>query len=344
MPRPARPYPAVRFRRAVLALTLLATALIAFRPAAAQEKAPLSAKLLDSVVAIEVSVPVEARNSRNLGTHREGSGVVIDDEGLVLTIGYLVMEADSIIVSTGPGRRVPASLVAYDHDTGFGLIRTAISPGVKAMPLGGSAKLVRKEPVLVIPAGGPGQVLGAYIVDRRDFAGYWEYLLPDAIFTSPPHPQFGGAALVDPEGALVGIGSLIVPDALRGPANTWPGNMFIPIDALKPILGDLIASGRSAKPPRPWLGVTTLEADGRLVVRAVPEGSPAWKAGVRPGDVILGVKGEPVSDLTSFYRKVWALGTPGVAVPLLVQRGQQPVEITVQSMDRYNWLKLNPTY
>ena len=338
------PRPAPKFSRAVLALTVAISAVVAFRPASAQEKSPLPARMLDSVVAIEVSVPAEARSSRNLGTHREGSGVVIDDEGLVLTIGYLVMEADSIIVSTGPGRRVPASLVAYDHDTGFGLIRTAIPPGVKPMPLGESSKLVRKAPVLVIPAGGPGEVLGAYVVDRRDFAGYWEYLLPDAIFTSPPHPQFGGAALVDPEGALVGIGSLIVPDALRSPSATWPGNMFIPIDALKPILADLIASGRSTKTPRPWLGVTTLEAEGRLVVRAVPEGSPAWKAGVRPGDVILGVKGEPVADLTTFYRKVWALGAPGVAVPLLVQRGPQPVEITVKSMDRYNWLKLNPTY
>jgi S1-C subfamily serine protease len=344
MPRPTLPRPTRAFRRAALALAVLAAAILLPGPAAAQETKPLPARLLDSVVAIEVAVPAEARSARNLGTRREGSGVVIDDEGLVLTIGYLVMEADSIIVSTGPGRRVPASLIAYDHDTGLGLIRTAIPPGVKAMPLGESAKLAVKQPVLVVPAGGPELVLGAYVVDRRDFAGYWEYLLPGAIFTSPPHQQFGGAALIDPDGALVGIGSLIVPDALRAQSNIWPGNMFIPIDALKPILGDLIANGRSSKPPRPWLGVTTQEIEGRLLVRAVPEGSPAWKAGVRPGDLILGVKGEPAGDLAGFYRKVWALGAPGVDVPLLIQRGTQPLEITVRSMDRYKWLKLNPTY
>ncbi len=348
---PALEVPMLRpsaFLRAVAAM-LTAAALAAFASlptgsARAQGKAPLSVKLLDSVVAIETTVPAEARSVRTLGTRREGSGVVIDDAGLVLTIGYLVMEADSIIVTTVTGRKIPASLVAYDHDTGFGLVRTALPPQVKPLPLGSSADLPPKQAVIVVPAGGIDDTIGAFVVDRREFAGYWEYLLPDAIFTSPPHPRFGGAALIDGGGRLVGIGSLIVADAFRNESVVWPGNMFIPIDALKPILADLIAGGRSALPPRPWLGVTTEPVAGRLLVRGVPEGSPAWKAGVRTGDVILGVKGAPVSELGDFYRKVWALGEPGVGVPLLVQRGSEALEITVQSMDRYRWLKLNPSY
>lgn len=303
-----------------------------------------SPELLDGIVRIETTVPAEARSAASLGTERDGSGVVIDGDGLILTIGYLVMEADSIVIETAKGKRFPASLVAYDHETGFGLIRSALPPGVPPVPLGTSAGVEQKQPVLVATSGGAADAMGAFVVDRRDFAGYWEYLLPDAIFTSPPHPRFGGAALLDAKGMLIGIGSLIVGDALRDGDRLYPGNMFIPVDALKPIMADLVASGRAARKARPWLGITSREIQGRLLVQNVPEDGPAWKAGVRAGDLVVGVAGEPVGSLADFYRKVWSLGEPGTDVPLLVVRGNAPMELTVHSIDRYRWLKLRPTY
>ena len=310
-------------------------------PAAAQQNA---AEHFKAIVKVTSTIPGEARTASTLGTTREGTGVVLDSDGLIVTVGYVILEASSVEVETADGRKIPAEIVAYDHDTGFGVLKAASPPGVKPLELGSSQALKQKQQVLVASYGGAAAAMGAFVVDRRDFAGYWEYLLENAIFTSPPFAQFGGAALIDSEGKLVGIGSLIVPNALVQDGGMLPGNMFIPIDALKPILGDLIAKGRSSNKNRPWLGLYSEMFRGRLFVSRVPESGPAWAAGIRPGDMVLGVAGKPVTDLTDFYRKVWALGDPGVDVPLLVLRGNQPAEMTVTSTDRYKWLRLKPTY
>jgi len=310
-------------------------------PAAAQQNA---AEHFKAIVKVTSTVPGEARTAGTMGTTREGTGVVLDSEGLIVTIGYVILEASAVEIETAAGKKIPAEIVAYDHDTGFGVIRTATPPGVKPLELGSSKDLAEKQPVLVAAYGGAASAIGAFVVDRRDFAGYWEYLLENAIFTSPPFAQFGGAALIDAGGKLVGIGSLIVPNAMEQDGGTLPGNMFIPIDALKPILGDLISKGRSSKKNRPWLGLYSEMFRGRLFVSRVPESGPAWAAGIRPGDMVLGVAGKPVTGLADFYRKVWALGDPGVEVPLLVLRGNQPSEMTIKSTDRYKWLRLNPTY
>ena len=333
-------------RIAALVKVMLVCLVAAVAPAqtGAQEQKPLSPDILKSVVKVSARVPSGARTAPTLGTERVGSGVVIDDSGLVLTIGYVILEADEVSVAAAGGKDIPAEIVAYYHDTGFGLLRAATPLGVPPLELGDSAALEQKQPVLVAGHGGADNAMGAFVVDRREFAGYWEYLLDDAIFTGPPYADFGGAALIDPGGKLVGIGSLIVPNALEREGASLPGNMFIPIDALKPILGDLIANGRSAKNNRPWLGVYTQDVEGRLFVGRVPESGPAWAAGIRSGDMILGVAGEPVEGLADFYRKVWALGAPGAQVPLLVLRGNQPVKMTVKSIDRYDWLKLRPSY
>lgn len=227
--------------------------------------------VLSAVVKVTTEVPAEARTAAFLGTRREGSGVVIDGDGLVLTIGYLILESSSAEIHAG-GKTVAARYVAYDHATGFGLLRATRPLGVKALEFGHSGALAERDQVLVVSYGGRASALGAYVVSRRDFAGSWEYLLDNAIFTAPPHPQFGGAALIDDGGRLVGIGSLIVPNAAPG-ANV-PGNMFVPIDRLKPILADLLTKGRSAATALPWLGLYPEEVRGRLFVSRAGRRTP----------------------------------------------------------------------
>ena len=299
--------------------------------------------LLSAVVKIRADVPPEARTARTLGTRREGSGVVIDDDGLILTIGYLILESSGAEIVLPDGGAVPATFVAYDHDTGFGLLRATAPIKAKAIELGSSRALSVREPLLVAGFGGRSGVAGAFLTSRRPFAGYWEYLVEDALFTAPPHPNFGGAALIGGDGKLVGIGSLMVPDAAE-PNVSFPGNMFVPIDSLKPILGDLLARGRSSVGPRPWLGLYTQEIGGRLKVGRVPVSGPAHKAGIRPGDLILGVGSKPVTGLADFYRKVWGRGKAGITVPLTILRGNVPTEVSVKSIDRYDWLRMKLSY
>jgi S1-C subfamily serine protease len=296
-----------------------------------------------SVIRLEAEMPADARTAGTLGTKRQGNGVVIDDSGLVLTIGYLVLEAMAVTVFDGDGRPVQAAVLAYDWDSGFGLVRAAGPLGVKPIALGDSDALKVKQPALVVGHGGADGSQGAYVVGRREFAGYWEYLLDDAIFTSPPHPHWAGAALVGPDGKLYGIGSLFVADALRG-ERILPGNMFVPINRLKPILADLLSDGRPRGPPKPWLGLYTGESHGKLVITRVAEDGPAARAGVAAGDVLVGVGREPVTSIADFYRKVWASGQAGVEVPLRLKRDDEPRTIAVKSIDRSRFLRLKPTY
>jgi len=337
-------------RRLAAPLALLLMLFVAPPLAAAPAPGPAdrpanteAAEFFGAVVKVSTKVPSDARTARTLGTEREGSGVVIDGSGLVLTIGYLMLEAESAELTLADGRSVPASLVAYDHDTGFGLLRAASPLGVKPATLGPSAGIGVRDRVLVVPFGGVEMAAPALVVGRRAYAGSWEYLLENAIFTSPPHPSFGGAGLFDLEGRLVGIGSLIVGDA-AGPAEQVPGNVFVPVDRLTPILGDLLESGRSAAPRRPWLGLSSEEVRGRLFVTRVAEGGPAAAAGIEAGDMVIGVGGVPVAGLADFYRKVWALGEAGVAVPLDMLHGVKISSVTVKSIDRHHWLKLERSY
>lgn len=298
---------------------------------------------LDAVVGVRAIIPADARTAPFLGTSREGSGVVIGEDGLVLTIGYLILEAIEAEIMLPGDRAVPADVVAYDYNSGFGLLRAAGRLGVSPIEFGKSGGLQVDDEVLVAGFGGPEPVIGAHVVLRREFAGYWEYLLPDAIFTAPPHLGFGGAALIGRDGRLLGVGSLIVADA-AGPDEQVPGNMFVPIDALPPILDDLLASGRSGAPPHPWLGVYSEDVRGRVFVTRVASYGPAAKAGLDANDIIVEVAGQPVTGMADFYRKVWALGPAGVEVPLTVLKPDGVTNITVISADRYNYLKLKPSY
>ncbi|HEY0833873.1 MAG TPA: S1C family serine protease [Azospirillum sp.] len=298
--------------------------------------------LLRAVVRLDVTVPPDSQSARTLGTEREGTGVVIDSSGLIVTIGYTIMEAATLQVTTAEGKRYPAELVAYDHVSGFGLLRAGFGFSAPPVRLGDSGPVKNGDMLLALSRGGAQPVMPVLVASKREFAGYWEYLLDEAIFTTPPLRAFNGAALVDAGGRLIGIGSLLVGDA--APGRSLPGNMFVPVNALKEILGDLLAYGRRQDEPRPWLGVSVREEQGRLLVERVTPRGPADSAGLRAGDQIVGVGGQRFQGLADFYRKLWGLGNAGVAVPLEVLRGARLEPLTVTSGDRNRYLKLNPTF
>lgn len=300
-------------------------------------------EMLAAVVRVKMKAIPDARSSASLGQAREGTGVVIDDRGHIVTIGYIVMEADSIEVTTQDNRTIPALLAGYDHATGFGLLRATSPLSVKPMALGTAAELAVRDPVMILPHGGRESASLAYVVAKRKFTGSWEYLLESAIFTAPPTYQWAGAALVNRDGKLVGIGSLLVRDTVE-PGTPLPGNMFVPVDILKPILPDLIARGKRAESPRPWLGLATEEVQGHLFVVRVSPDSPAEKAGIKRGDILLGVGSDAVRTHEDFYRRMWSLGTAGVEVPLKVLQGGDTKEIKVRSIDRFQYFRDKPTY
>ncbi|HVQ61865.1 MAG TPA: S1C family serine protease [Burkholderiales bacterium] len=298
--------------------------------------------VLAAVVRVKMTAVPNARSNATLGPSREGTGIVIDERGHIVTIGYIVIEADSIEITTQDNRTVAATLVGYDHASGFGLLRAGAPLGVKPMPMGQAADVAQREPVMVLPAGGRDAASLAYVVAKRKFAASWEYLLDTAIFTSPPSFQWAGAALVSREGKLIGVGSLLVREAQDG--SQAPGNMFVPIDLLKPILADLIEKGRRSGPARPWLGLATEEMHGHLLVTRVSPEGPADRAGIRNGDIVIGVGSDPVKNHEELYRKVWGLGAAGVDVPLRILQGVDMRELKVRSIDRFQYFKEKPVY
>jgi len=295
-------------------------------------------EILKAIVKIKSVIPENALTAKTLGTEREGNGVVIDSKGHILTIGYLIVEAETLEVTTGEGKPISASFVGYDHDTGFGLLKTDPPLAVTPMKLGKSSEVKQGDPILMAGHGGTESVQAGRVIARKEFIGYWEYLLEDAIYTAPAHTGFGGAALIDRDGKLLGIGSLLTQVIIPG-FGSIPCNISVPIDLLHPILGDLIAKGRTSAAPRPWMGLNAEEGHGRVFVLRVTSGGPAEKAGLQPGDMILSVKGEEVKGLADFYRKVWILGNAGVEVPLGILRGTKIRDITVKSVDRNRLLR-----
>jgi S1-C subfamily serine protease len=292
---------------------------------------------LDSVVMLRASIPDDAFTASILGTERAGNGVVIRDDGLTLTIGYLITEAETIWLTNNAGATVAGHPLAYDFATGFGLVLPLGKLAAPAMPRGATADLDVDDDVFVIGHGGRAHALKAQIIAKREFAGYWEYVLDEALFTTPPHPEWSGAALVDEAGLLQGVGSLLVQETVG--ERTVQGNMFVPADLLEPLLDDLLRTGRSSRPPRPWLGMYTTEAGGQLVVNGLARGGPADEAGVRQGDVVVEVAGMRVASLADLYRRVWRLGAPGIEVPLTIARDGALVRIDLRSAERSDFLK-----
>jgi len=296
----------------------------------------------NAAVMVKSKALANARSIKTLGEERTGAGVLFGPEGLVLTIGYLILEADQVEITTARGRTLPATVVAYDHATGFGLLRPIGPLDVKPIKLGTSASVESLDRLMTVGGGGEDSVTVATVVSRRPFAGYWEYMLEDAIFTSPPRPDHSGAALINKEGELVGIGSLFVMDA-AAPGERLPGNMFVPIDLLKPILAEMIRTGQQKGGRRPWIGVSSLEEDGRIKVMRVSDDGPAAEAGITPGDIILSMGGRKVENLPDFYRMLWSSGAPGVEVRLKVLHGSEIRDVTVKSIDRVQLIRRKPT-
>ena len=293
-----------------------------------------------SVVRVRTQASPNARSGRSLGRNREGTGVVIDSSGLVLTIGYLITEAEKIELSTADGKVFPAIVVGFDNATGLGLLKSLVPVPVKPIDMGLSADTKERDMVLIVGFDG---VAPAYVVSKRQFVGYWEYLLDEAIYTAPATVNWQGAALVSKEGKLLGIGSLAVGDAM-GASGGVPGNMFVPIDLLKPVIGDLVANGRSTTQPRPWLGVTSQEVGGNLlVVRVSPEG-PADEAGLKAGDIIVGIAGDGIKGQADFYTRLWKTGNAGVEVVLDVLRGNRVENVSIKSADRNSYFRTKATY
>ena len=317
-------------------LPIFLTIIMMIVPAYAQQEAE---KILNAIVKVKSTIPDSARTARILGAEREGNGVLIDSQGHILTIGYLILEADHIEIVDQEGQEIPAHYVGYDHKTGFGLLRSDKVLKIPPIQLGQSSDVKAGDPVLVLGYGGAEAVQGVRVVFRGEFTGYWEYLLDNAIYISPPYSNYGGAALIGRNGKLLGIGSIFTQKAFPD-LGVIPCNMFVPIDLLRPILSDVIATGSSREPPQPWLGLHVDEIHGRIFVLRVTSGGPAEKAGLESGDIILKVDQKAVQGLADFYRKVWALGKAGVEVPVAVLQGIEIRDIVVRSGDRNQYFRI----
>jgi S1-C subfamily serine protease len=298
-----------------------------------------------AVVGLRAIVPEDAFTAQMLGTERAGNGVVISDHGLVLTIGYLITEAETIWLTPDVGPPVEGHALAYDAETGFGLVQALARLPVPAMPIGSSAKARVGDPVVVAGVGGLQRSIAASIVAKQEFAGYWEYVLDEAIFTAPAHPNFGGTALIGDQGQLLGVGSLKFEHGRdgrverRGEDVSGHLNLSVPIDLLKPIFDDLLHHGRPNRAPRPWLGFYAAEVENRIMVIGIADRGPAQRAGLRNGDIVRSVSGEEVRSLAALFRRIWACGPAGVDIPFRVEREGRLIESKIASADRSSFFK-----
>lgn len=289
---------------------------------------------LRAVVGLRATVPADAHSASRLGTERAGNGCVISRDGLVVTVGYLVTEAERVWLISGDGQVSDAHVVGRDHETGFALVQALQPFDVTPLKLGRSADVRPNDRVVVAGVGGLDAAVDARVAARQEFAGYWEYLIENAIYTTPPHPHWAGAALIGADGGLVGIGSLFMQQASQG-RNSIDVNMMIPIDLLPPIIDDLVRFGRAQRPTQPWIGLQATEFGEHLVVVGLTENGPAARAGLRVGDVVLGLAdGEPVSSLGDFLRKIWAVGEAGATINIAIHRNGENRTVAVRSEDR----------
>ena len=291
-----------------------------------------------SVTAIRTEVPADAHTASYLGSEREGSAVLIDDSGTVLTIGYLLLESNRVWIRDKSASWVPADFVGYDFESGFGLARAREPLNLVPIGLGDSSTLNEGEEVCVVAYGDEEPPIRTNVVGRQEFAGYWEYLIENAIFTSPAHPKWSGAPLVGSDGLVKGIGSLLLDEVAEKTAQAQ-GNMFVPTELLLPILDDLLRTGRAQRPSRPWLGIFAADTQkGPSLIHISPEG-PADQSGLHAEDIILRVNNKPIDDVADMYRKIWTVGEAGSVIPVTIMRDTIGVELTVKSSSRYDFFR-----
>ena len=295
-------------------------------------------KIFACMVSVQSNIPTDAFTAPVLGTERGGNGIVIREGGIVLTIGYLITEAESIWLTDHKGKAVPGHVLGYDQESGLGLIQALGDLDVEVASIGKSSSLKAGDKVVLAGCGGQKNSVSAEVIAIREFAGYWEYLLDEAIFTSPAHPNWGGAGLIGSNGELLGVGSLFIQHETFGD-EVVDGNMVVPIDLLEPIIDDLLNFGKPNKKPRPWLGLFCTEADGAIVVAALTENGPAHKANVEVGDILRSIVDNEIDSLADLFRNIWAIGPAGVEVPLVLERDGEILDVSIQSIARSDMLK-----
>ncbi len=295
---------------------------------------------LDALVSIKTTIPDDALSASLLGTERTGHGARIRDDGLIATIGYVVHEAETVWIGTRDGTTVPGFVVGYDFDSGFGLVKPTMPLAGPVIETGSAASLAIGDPVTISGCGDRSQIVESRVVAKQEFAGRWEYLIDEAIFTAPVHESWSGAALIDDDGRLCGLGSLVI-QGFETTGESQTVNMFVPIDLLIPIVDDICKHGRRDGPPRPWLGVLVHEdQDDQLTIVGVYRDCPADRAGLKPGDLIVSIDDEPVEGLANMFRRIWGLGPAGVEVPISVQREAQTLRKIVESDDRVGFQRI----
>jgi S1-C subfamily serine protease len=288
-------------------------------------------RFYESIVSVRSIVSPEARTAVSLGVEREGNGVAID-ENHILTIGYIVIESESIEIGLSDGRRLPAKLVGYDHTSGFGIIKSVVPLEMQPLQLGNSDNINSEQDLLILPSSNRGAGSIVRSVSRRPFTGWWEYFVESPIYTTPPNGLWAGAPILNENGEILGIGSLFVSESVPGISS--PGNMSVPINLLKPILEDLKSSGRRKSKTQPYLGISSDDSNDQVIVTRVSKSGPAFEAGIRPQDVIMTINGSQISDLKSFYEKIWKSGEAGVTIELSVLRSGTIMTFDVKTVDR----------
>ena len=303
-----------------------------------QEYLPEIKKILRAVISVNTHVPEEAMTADLLGTDRKGHGVVIRDDGLIVTIGYLIHEAEHIWIGVDEDTMVPGYAIGYDYDSGLGLVKATLPLNCPSIPIGKSADINTGDPVFIAGSKGIRETIESRVIAKQEFAGRWEYVLDEAIYTAPAHPNWAGAALLDQNGKLCGIGSLLIQD-INSDNEDDLANVFVPIDLLTPVIDDLCQYGRRQTPPRPWLGLFVHDDNHQLLISGVYRGCPGDRAGLIPGDIIVSVNGIAPSGLANFFRQVWSLGSAGVGVPLTIMRDGKLHNVVVHSSERNAYLK-----
>ena len=295
-------------------------------------------RALDAVVQLRSTIPADGFTAPMLGTERHGSAVLLDGGRLAVTIGYLVTEAEEIWLTSSQGAATQAHVLGYDFVSGFGLLLVLGDLRVAGLTIGSVADLAPGDPLILAASGGRRGAVQTRLLAKREFAGYWEYVLDEALYVGPAHPHWGGTACIGGDGRLVGIGSLLM-QAEIGKDKNASANLVVPIDLLPPIIGDLRRNGRRSGPIRPWLGLYATTAGDRVVVTGLAPRGPAARAGIQEGDIVLGVAGHVPDDLADLWRRVWSLGAAGVSVPIVVQRDEERVTVDIESADRQAFLK-----